>query len=538
MTALTKEDLRLVSSYLDGRTRVPDEDPRPEAEPEPWPDLVSLGAPDLPRLRAEVLPGWAGDFAATLAAATETPPELAAGLVLAAAAAPCARRLRVMVAPGHFETCNLWIAVALPPGNRKSAVQSAACRPLVDWERAAAAAAGPEISRAESEAKTLQARANAARTQAAKLKGNEAEAAAVEAAELEGRILPPPVAPQLWTSDATPERLGAMLADQGECLAWLSSEAGIFDLLAGRYSKGIPNLDLVLKSWSGDPERVDRNGRPPVYLESPRLTIGLSPQPDVLRGLSMQPGFRGRGLLGRFFYLLPPSPIGYRDLSRTRPGASVPPAVERAYAEGVRAMLAWPASSGDFGDSADGEAGPDRPHLLRLDPGAYSEWLEFARAVEAGMRPGGEFEAITDHAAKVPGMAARVAGVLHGIEHAHGQPWGAPIAADTMARALEVAAVCLRHGAAALALMGADPTIAAARAVWAWLERGRRAKATVRETYNALRSTFPRVAPLMDAVEALAERGYIRVDRGAPAGPGRPKSPTIIVRSDIARGWS
>jgi hypothetical protein len=62
----------------------------------------------------------------------------------------------------------------------------------------------------------------------------------------------------------------------------------------------------VLKAYSGDPERLDRGSRPPVYLRSPRLSIGLSPQPDVLRGLAAKPGFRGRGLLGRFLYLLTP----------------------------------------------------------------------------------------------------------------------------------------------------------------------------------------------------------------------------------------
>ena len=33
----------------------------------------------------------------------------------------------------------------------------------------------------------------------------------------------------------------------------------------------------------------------------------------------MQPGFRGRGLLGRFLYLLPPSPLGCRNLSSLVP---------------------------------------------------------------------------------------------------------------------------------------------------------------------------------------------------------------------------
>jgi hypothetical protein len=510
----------------------------PSREPDAWPDLVPFGRADLPRLRPDLLPSWAGSYAAAVAASTETPPELAAGLILAAAAVPCARRLSVMVAPGHIEPTCLWVAVALPPGNRKSAVQSAVCAPLIDWERQAAEIAAPEIAAAESEAKTLQARANAARAAAAKAKNSlDVETSTHEAADLEARIEPPPVAPQLWTSDATPERLGAMLADQNECMAWLSAEAGLFDLLAGRYSRGIPNLDLVLKAWSGDPERVDRGSRPPVYLRHPRLSIGLSPQPDVLRGLSMQPGFRGRGLLGRFSYLMPPSPLGYRHLGADRHGARVPPAVETAYRDGIAAMLEWP-SSGDCGVFGGNEGDPGKPHLLRLEPAAYQDWLAFARAVEARMRPGADLEGLTDLAGKTPGTAARIAAVMHGIEHAHGRPWEAPVSPDTIARALEMAAVMLEHGKAVMDMMGADPAVAAARRVWDWIERGRRTDATMRTAWQALKGQFSRMADLTVAVEVLVERGYVRIGETERTGPGRPPSPLIEVRPDIAESWS
>ena len=174
-----------------------------------------------------------------------------------------------------------------------------------------------------------------------------------EAAELEAELPEIPIRPQIWTSDATPERLGSLLAEHGECMAWLSSEGGVFDLLQGRYSGGIPNLDLVLKAHSGDAERVDRGSRPPVFLRSPRLSIGLSPQPDVLRGLATKPGFRGRGLLGRFLYLLPPSPLGYRPLASN----PVPDGIGKAYDSGIRAMLDW--------EPTTNEQGEERPYILR-----------------------------------------------------------------------------------------------------------------------------------------------------------------------------
>jgi len=237
---------------------------------EDWPELVPLNAPDLPRLDPAHLPGWAGDFTQAVAADTETPPELAVGMVLVACATAAARRLRVMVKPGYFEPCNLWAVVALPPGTRKSAVQSAATAPLRAWEHEQAKNMEPEIKRIASKRKTMEASAKEKRSKAARERDNgEAEELAREAADIEAKLPDIPILPQLWTSDATPERLGTLLAEHGECMAWLSSEGGVFELLQGRYSKGIPNLDLVLKAHSGDAERVDRGSRPPVIPEKP-----------------------------------------------------------------------------------------------------------------------------------------------------------------------------------------------------------------------------------------------------------------------------
>ena len=367
--------------------------------------------PDLPRLDIAHVPSWAGEYAQAVSADTETPPELAAGMVLVTCAAAAARSLQVLVKPGYFEPCNLWVVVALPPGNRKSAVQSAATHPFRAWERQQAEILQPIIAAASSDRKTMEARAKSIRNAAAKETDlDAAKQLARSAAEIEAKLPDVPVLPQIWTSDATPERLGEMLAEHGECMAWLSSEGGVFDLLQGRYSNGIPNLDLILKAHSGDAERVDRGSRPPVFLNNPRLSIGLSPQPDVLKGLASKPGFRGRGLLGRFLYLMPPSPLGYRSLT----SAPVPTAVRDTYSAGVKAILAWRQCSAD--DTS------QQLHTLKLSSSAYQEWHDFALEIERQMQPGGDFEHCTDWAGKAPGAAARIAGTLHAVLHAHGQP--------------------------------------------------------------------------------------------------------------------
>lgn len=487
-----------------------------------WPTLVPLDQPNLPQIDLANLPGWAGNFAHGLSVATESPPELAAAMVLATCATAAARRLRVMVKPGYFEPCNLWLAVALPPGCRKSAIQGEAAAPLLAWEQDQAAALEPEIRRLTCEHAVLSARVKAKTDKAAKAKTDiAAKVLAQEAADLEGELPTIPIPPQLWTSDCTPERMGSLLGDNGERLAWLSSEGGLFDLLQGRYSSGVLNLDLTLKCHSGDAERVDRGSRPPVFLRHPLLTVGMSPQPEVLRGLTGKPGFRGRGLLARFLYLLPASPLGNRTLD----APAIPDGVRTAYSAGIRAMLDW--------SPASGEHGTDQPNLLKLAPAAHAVYLDFARHVESMMRPGGDFETVTDWAGKCPGAAARLAGVLHGIKHAHGQPWGTEITVETMREALDLMAVIARHSLAAFDLMGADDSIAAARRVWRWIRHNGKTGLTVRDIFNALQSSFPHVHEIKDALAVLQERGYVDVVQVKREGRGRKPSPVVHVRPEL-----
>jgi hypothetical protein len=491
------------------------------SEPTDWPELIPFGSTaKLPDMNPATLPTWAGQFAAELATETETPPDLAVGLTLAACAIPAARRFRVLVKPNYFEPLNIWGLVALTPGNRKSAVQSATTKPLMEWQREQAEIMREKIRRIESEAQTMQARADVLRKEAAREKDYDKQRdLSDQVAKIEASIPAIPTLPLLWTSDATPERLGTLLGDNAERMAWLSSEGGLFDMLAGRYSGGIPNLDLMLKAHSGDSERVERGSRPPVDLLHPLLTIGISPQPSVLEGLAAKPGFRGRGLLGRFLYLVPESRLGYRTLN-TQPMTD---ATRASYNQGIRAMLDTKPADGN---------NPHAMHLLRLSSEARAEWQDFAHHIERQFRPGASLELLTDWGGKAPGAAARIAGVLHCIEHA-GLTDALEISTATMQRALEITAVFTAHSIHALGMMGNDEQMGAAKTVWEWMRRGRHWEITQREIFNALRGRFPKMDRLTPALDILAERGYIQIEEIERTGAGRPPSPKVIVRPDL-----
>src|SRR6202023_4084341 len=117
------------------------------------------------------------------------------------------------------------------------------------------------------------------------------------------------------------------------------------------------------------------------------------------------PGFRGRGLLARFLFVLPVSNIGYRS-GDTKPVAET---ISRDHDAHILALLRFKRP----------EAGP---YTILLSDEAHTEWREFAAQVEVSMREGGRFEQIQDWANKLPGAAIRIAGKLHVADLALGRP--------------------------------------------------------------------------------------------------------------------
>lgn len=483
-----------------------------------WPPLVpydDIGC--LPSIDCNWLPSWAGEFAQGLSAETETPPELAASMVLGAASTACARCMQVQIKDNYSEVCNTWLAVALPPGNLKSPVESRCAKPLRDYEVRIAETLKSRIVERNSDIATLRQRAKTLRQKAANAKGDDFINLKKQVAEAEEEIPDEITEPTLWSSDITPEKLGVLLAENDQSIAWLSAEAGLFDLLQGRYSGGILNLDLFLKAYSGDPEKVHRSGRPSVNLTKPRLTMCLTPQPEALRGLASVKGFRGRGLLGRFWFFLPVSKLGFRSLD----GASVPETVTNAYHKGITKMLSW----------CDGEL-----HQVRLSVESKNLWQKYRCELEPQMRPDGNLSGITDWAAKSAGTVARIAAVIHAIEcvNSHSKPWDKPVSDASMARALMFAEVAKEHALKAFQLMGGDERSVKAQKSLEWIQKKNQGNIfTARELFAALQRTFNQMSICNDVLADLCERGYIRpLIQEDDGRPGRKASPSYEVRSN------
>jgi hypothetical protein len=491
-----------------------------------WDPPIPFGEADLPRFPTEALTPWLRDYVEAVATASQTPVDLAGMLVLSAIATACARRMVVVVSPDHVEPVNLFVAVAMPSGSRKTAVFGEVTRPIEVYERELAKEAPPRIAAAQSQLKVDERTLDVLQGKAAKAEGAEREELLRRAEELAQDIAKRPLSssPRLGADDITAERLAGLMALNEGRMAVLSPEGGPFDMIAGRYrsSKQSMNIDVYLKGHGGDTHRIDRQGRPPEFIERPALTFGLAVQPGVIRGLSDQAGFRERGLLARFLFALPPSYVGRRVVDPP----SVPPALRDAYLAKLRALLALKPVLDESEELVE--------HRITLSPGARTCWLEFARRLEPQLDEHGSMGHMADWGSKLAGAAARIAGLLHAADLAGlKEPWSVPIPAETMARAVQIGEYLIPHARAAFDLMGCDPTIADARYVLAWVRKHEAESFTKRDCFEATKGRFKRVETLEPALRLLAKHGYIR-ERSIPGrhGPGRPASPVFDVNPE------
>ena len=487
----------------------------PDDTPEPWEPPLSLGRATeaLPPFPTQALPGWLRAYVDAVATATQTPPDMAATLALSVVAVTCQRRTRVQIRADWSEPTNLYTLVAMPPANRKSAVFAALVRPVEAYEAEQIARVAPERASAASDLAVLEARLKDAQKDAGGRKKAESEVASQAIAQQDARDIAAEIAtfrvpalPRYIVSDITPEKMASMLCEQDGRMAVLDAEGGFFDILAGRYSSGAPNIDAVLKGHAGDTLRVDRGSRPSEFITAPALTLGLAVQPAVLEGLAESPSFRGRGLLGRVLYCLPGSPVGGRSFD----APTIPPRVSSDYDSHITALLAR---------SVEGES-----DVLTLSAGAMNELRILHNWLEPQLGEDGELGTLADWAGKLLGAVARIGGLLHMAQHG---PAGVErqIAAPTMADAVQIGRYYLAHAQAAFGLIGADPQVAQAQKVWRAIQKDGRAIISKRNIWLIVR---PMTVDELDApIGMLVKHGYLRLSTPLPANSkgGRRPSP-------------
>jgi hypothetical protein len=482
-----------------------------QSEPDPWETIIPLDALEVDRIDPASLPGIIGEYAQAVARETETPLELAAGMLFVVIAACVQGRIKIQIKAGYSEPLVFWTVAPMPPATRKSQVLKRMTAPLTEWEKRKRVEFDPLIKARRIERENIQARIKTLRKDYGRASSEDLQAISDEIMDLENSLEPELVSPQIWAQDCTPENAGQIMARNDERLTILAAEGGVLDTLGGRYSSGVANLDLFLQGYSGDSVKVNRTSRADIFLNKPALSLGLMPQPQVIGGTASKPEFKGRGFIGRPFYMMPESNLGARTLD----SEPIPEQVKTSYYQTIETLLEiQPIEHPD---------GTTEPHVLNLSGEAFREWRDFYMTIERGLADGGRFEHCRDWAGKTPGRAARLAGLLHCAMNPV-EPWRYPVSLKTMEQALDITVVSCSHALAVFNLLGADPAIDSAGRVLKWIKRHRHQTFTKRQAFEALKGTFNRAAMLDEPLKVLTERNYIRAivpERG----PGRPPEP-------------
>ena len=201
----------------------------------------------------------------------------------------------------------------------------------------------------------------------------------------------PFVAPRLYVSDSTIERLAVLLQARPQGMLMLSDElAGLF-LNMGRYSGGQDN-EFWLEAWNGGSYTVERMGRPSIVVDHLLVGVVGGLQPDKLAR-----SFKGDhdGMYARVLFAWPPEPE-YRRLTND---------VTEIEPEIINAIMRIVGLEGAHG--ADGEFAPRSVPLSTAATETFEQLRQFVHAGKHSL-DGREREWWS----KTPAHVLRLAGTL------------------------------------------------------------------------------------------------------------------------------
>lgn len=466
-----------------------------------WPDPIPLATHtgEAPPFPVGCLPRWMQPHVLAVAAEQQVAVDLPAMLGITALSLANAKRYRVHVQGEWLEPVNLYTVTALPPSAGKSPVFKRFFKAIEQHEAELVTEAAERAEYVAQKRRMIEKRMAKAE-QAGDLPG-----ASVALDEL--RATPPVVIPRMIADDVTVEKMVELLREQGGRLALLSTEGGLFDAMAGRYTDKA-NLDPYLQAWSGDTIRADRMTRE-ALIHDPLLTIGLTVQPAVIEALAGKPEFKGRGLTARFMYSIPPDFVGRRNFIDPHPGD---PAAADNYNSRLLAMLREPL--------------PETPEALRLSATAWVRFAEWRQGLEGRRTPDGDLRPMAEWTTKLESSVVRLAALLHVVDGAHGD-----ISEEVMARALTVGEYWLAHAARAHDLWGMTEAMAGALVILRWLAERGLEEFSVRDVYRERNKRFLTAQDAVEPLGLLLERGWIKPLFDGPLVVGRPgvKSPRFAV---------
>ncbi len=451
------------------------------------------------------LPKIIRDYVEAVAEHTQTPIDMMAVSAMCVVSTAIQGKFEIKGKEGYIEPINIYAMIIAQPGERKSAVQRLATKPLYKFEKEENEKRKSIINLQESKLKIIKAQIDKYEKSG---KIEDIEKIAVLQAEYDELEKSQIKYLKLIADNCTSEALTSLLANNNGRISIISAEGGIFDILNGQYnSKSNASIDTILKAHCGDPIRVDRKGRESENIDKPIMTILLAVQDTVLEGVMANDIFRGKGLTARFLYCNPTSTLGARKYNTEKISAII----EEKYIELIYNLLKIPYE--------------ENPTILELSNDANKELENFYNWIEPQLV--NELEFMQDWAGKLVGACLRIAGILHCIEYSN-ISGKCSISIDIMKKAIDISKYFLEHSKYAYMLMGTDKEIQKAKYILHKLEKQEKSLLKRSEILLISRSRNIKVVEdIFKALDILCEYGYIsKLEAEKREGAGR--KPDIV----------
>lgn len=379
---------------------------------------------------------------------------------LLAAAAYCVQPHGNVIIDGRVSPLSLYCISIGASGERKSAVDTQALKPILDKQRELVGAYTIDNKLHKTDLRDFEkVEKDLSKDKVVDLaairKTRDEKIAAIKAI---GDAPEPPLFPNLLISEPTAEGMFKLFSGGQPSLGLFSDEGGL--LLGGHAmmkETRLRTITTLSKLWDGRPLDRVRAGDGASVLYDRRLALHLMMQPLVASELFSDPIYTDQGFLSRVLCAWPESTAGHRRYRQADPSAD--PALQR-YWNTLTGLLDRPCP---LRPETRNEL---QPRCIPLSATAKAIWIQYADAIEGHLADGGPLETVRGFASKAAEHAARIAGVLALIQDVNASEIGAVDVESAIALMDYYLTEVLRIQAAGIA----DPDLQLAATCLRWLQ--------------------------------------------------------------------
>jgi 5S rRNA maturation endonuclease (ribonuclease M5) len=492
-----------------------------------WPAAVPLPTiPDAPAFPLDTLPPAMAGLVEEIGWAMNCPPDLAAVALLTLAGGAVANARHIAITETHFQSPCVFAAVVAPPGMAKSPPLRLLRQPFdgkekafrMEWER--------EMAEWQKQREKDKGKGKKGTKETVDGKEEAKENKDKEKAKQE--MGPRPKLTRCLVSNVTTESLQIILHENPRGVLMIRNEVSALVAGLNQYKQGGDDRQFYLELWDGTPIITDRKsdrqlGGAPVFVRDAFTAIYGTIQPDVVSHLRATTkhgaGSCDDGFLDRWLLSYPQELPAVEEQWRSVSGEA-----RIAWDNAVKELLSLEMQGAD---------GPSpRPELLRLSPDGKTAWKEFTRRHADEMNDQDFPSHLRGPWAKLRGYCARIGLILQCLRWACEGGELTDVDGESMSAAARLVDYFKGHARKLYMAMGADPALAGARKLLAWLRKpATRAhleqkptpgQFSKREAYMGTRPTFETVPKMEPSLTILERYYFIRPVVVEAPKPGRP----------------